>query len=107
MVGEMSRNDIRQGANREAVVAGDAAARPGFGGHIFKKRNGGEADLAEFFDVGCPGNLVGSGVGGGDILIVAGEGLLEAASEPESAEGEGAFAVGDVVQHLPDAPFVG
>src|SRR5437016_8325978 len=57
--------------------------------------------------MGGPGDLVGLSAGCRDVLVVAGQGTLKAARKPERAKGKGALGVGDVVQHLPDAPFIG
>jgi hypothetical protein len=34
------------------------------------------------------------------------KGSIETAREPESAKGKGPLGVGDMIQHLPDTPFI-
>ena len=56
--------------------------------------------------MGGPGDVVGFGAGCRHVLIVAGQRSIETARKPEGAKGEGPLGIGDVVQHLPDAPFL-
>ncbi len=105
VVRQVSGDDIRKGADCEAIVAGNAAARPCLGWHISEKRDGGEADAAELLDVGGPGDCVRLRAGCRDVLVVAGQGTLKAVRKPEGAESDGALGVGDMVQQLADAPL--
>jgi hypothetical protein len=66
-----------------------------------------EAHALELLDMGGPGDLVGLSAGYRDVMIIAGQGTLKAARKPQRAKGKGALAIGDMVQHLPDAPFIG
>src|SRR5262249_27396341 len=58
-------------------------------------------------DVGSPGDAVGFGAGGGDILIEAGQWGVESTGEPEGAKDEGALGVIDVSRNLADRPLAG
>lgn len=107
VVGDVAGNEEGDGANGEEIAAGDAGAEPCVRREIFEKRNGREADGAEVVEVVGPGNPVGCGAGGGDVLVVAWKRFGEPASEPEGAEGEGAFGVRNVVEDFANGPFFG
>ena len=70
MMRHVARNDERQGADGERIIAGDASAHPGLSRKILEKRDGCEACPLEFFDMRRPGNRVGLRAGSGNILIV-------------------------------------
>lgn len=107
VVREVSGDHKGEGADGEGIVAGNAAARPGFGGQIAEKRNRSEADAAEFLDVLGPGNLVGVSRGGRDVLVETGKRRGETASEPESALVVETLAVVQVTERFANAPFIG
>ena len=107
VVGEVSGDHEGEGADGEGIVAGDAAARPCFGGQIAEKRNRSEADAAKFLDVLGPGNLVGVSRSGGDVLVETGKWRGETASEPECALVVETLAVVQVTERFADAPFIG
>src|SRR5690349_15392400 len=107
VVGEVSGDHEGEGADGEGIVAGDAAARPCFGGQIAEKRNRSETDATKFLDVRGPGNLVGVSRPGGDVLIETGKWRGETASEPESALVVETLAVVQVTERFANAPFVG
>ena len=56
--------------------------------------------------MGGPGDQVRLSTRCRHVLVVAGQGTFETARKPEGAKGKGALGVGDMVQHLPDAPFL-
>src|SRR5438067_1315255 len=103
----MPGSDVGQCAHGEAIVAGDSASHPGVGRQIAEEGQSRGAYRAEIFDVAGPGEVVGAGAGGADVLIVAGKRSIEAACEPESAKDEGALGVVNVVQDFTNGPLFG
>src|ERR1700757_2323148 len=62
--------------------------------------------VTELLDQSRPGQAVGFGADGGDVLVKAGERRVKAAREPERTHCEEPFRVVHVAKHLADAPLV-
>lgn len=106
MVRDVTGNDERQRTNSEGIFAGYPRTLPRLGRAILEEGNGGEAYALELFDMRGPGNRVCFGAGSRNCLVVTRQGSLKTARESESTERKRAFSVGEVVQHLSNAPFV-
>jgi len=68
MVFDVTGDDEGQGARRDGVVAGDAGPAPSFGCEGVQEVHRRGANGAELFDMGGPGDSVGIGIGGEQIL---------------------------------------
>src|SRR2546421_1141505 len=106
MVGDVTGQDVSQGANSEGVIAGDSSALPGFCGQVAEEGQRSQTKSAELFHMAGPGNLVGLRSRNADFLIEAGERIGEAAGKPECAKNENALAVVHVTEHLADGPLL-
>ena len=104
---DVTSDDEGESAHGERFAVRDAVTRPRTGRQILEKANRGQADKAKFLDVIEPRNSVGFGAFRADVLVVAGKRRVESSRKPESAKRKGAFRVGDVVEKLTDAPFMG
>src|ERR1700733_6848166 len=106
MMLHVSRDDESHGAYRKRIVARHARAQPCLGRHISEQGNRGKANPPELLDMSFPGDIVGASARRRDVLVVARQRSVEAAGEPERSKRKRALRVADMIQHLPDAPFV-
>src|SRR6185437_5982963 len=106
MVRRVPRGEKCQGAHRKRFVTGDSASHPRIRWHVLVKRKRREPHPSERLNVRGPSNSVGICAGDGHVLIETRQRSLEAASKPQRAKSDKPFRVVEVVQHLPDAPFV-
>src|SRR5579859_1812825 len=102
----VARDDISKGPHREGIITGYAAPHPGFGRHIGKQGDRSETHGPEFLGVSGPRELVGGSPACRDFLIVAGQRRLETSGKPERSERKSPLRVSNMIEHLPDAPFI-
>src|SRR5262245_47905752 len=102
----MARDDVGERADGERVAARDAAARPRLLRQPAEERVRREPDGAELVDVLRPGSLIGVRLGDRRVLVEARQRAVEAAREPERAEGEQSLNVVDVAPDLADRPLL-
>ncbi len=81
-------DDVSEGAHRKEVITCDTGSHPAFGRQIRKKRNRRSANVPELLEVGSPGDLVGFGGGGRDVLIVVRQWRRKVPGEPEGSKGK-------------------
>lgn len=107
MMLDVAGDDEGESAHGEGFAVCDTVSRPRTWRQILEQANGREANEAELFDMVEPRNSIGLGTFRADVLVVAGERRFESSRKPEGAKGKGAFSVGDVIENLANAPFIG
>ena len=65
----MTHEDESQGTYADVVTVGDAGSHPGFFRQVAEERERRQTDLAEFFNVTGPGEIVRLARTDGDVLI--------------------------------------
>src|SRR5262245_8699579 len=102
----VSGREVCQRADREWIVARDAAAIPRIRRQAGKERERAIADDAEFVDKVAPRALLESRRRHRDVLVEAGQWRLKPAGEPERTRAEEALGVIDVADDLAQRPLV-
>ena len=89
----------------ERIAAGGAAPCPGLGLQVAEEVDAGRAGLAEFLDVGGPGETVGSAPATAMFWSKLGSGVSKPRANQSARIDEDALRVIEVAEHLTDAPL--
>ena len=106
MMRDVPSDDESESAHGEGFAVRETMTRPCAGRQILEEASRRETDEAKLLDVIEPRNSISLGTFRADVLVVAGKRRFESSRKPEGAKGEGAFGVGDVIEHLANSPFI-
>ncbi len=102
---DVPHGKVRQGPDREWVVTGNPAARPGIRRQGSKESHRRRSDRLELFHDAIPRAIICARSGGGDCLVETGQLALEPARKPERAKHTQALGVTQVIHDLTNVPL--